>query len=62
MGNQFPMDTLRGFVESLQEDGAILYSSPNRITEDREVRRLSFSRKPWDFLNTIGRMKWKNQN
>lgn len=50
MGNQFPMDTLRGFVESLQEDGAILYSSPNRITEDREVRRLSFSRKPWDFF------------
>ena len=50
MGNQFPMDTLRGFVEALQEDGAILYSSPNRITDDREVRRLSFSRKPWDFF------------
>lgn len=50
MGNQFPMDTLRGFVEALQEDGAVLYSSPNRITEDREVRRLSFSRKPWDFF------------
>lgn len=50
MGNQFPMDTLRGFVESLQPQGSILYSSPNRITEDREVRRLSFSKQPFDYF------------
>lgn len=50
MGNQFPMDTLRGFVEALQDEDAVLYSSPNRITSDGEVRRLSFSNKPFDFF------------
>ncbi len=50
MGNQYPMETLRGFVESLQPADAVLYSSPNRITSDREVRRLSFSKQPFDYF------------
>jgi hypothetical protein len=49
MGNQFPMETLREFVESLQPAGTVLYSSPNRITSDREVRRLSISTEPFDY-------------
>ena len=50
MGNQFPMDTLRSFVESMQPKDTVLYSSPNRITSDREVRRLSISRQPLDYF------------
>lgn len=49
MGNQFPMETLREFVEALQPKDTVLYSSPNRITADREVRRLSISKQPFDY-------------
>lgn len=50
MGNQFPMDTLREFAGALQPDGAKAYSSPNRITDEKETRRLSFSTGPYDFF------------
>ncbi|WP_116875379.1 hypothetical protein [Terrimonas sp.] len=50
MGNQFPMDTLRGFVEALQKPNATLYSSPNRITDDLELRRLSFREEKMDYF------------
>jgi len=50
MGNQFPMDTLRGFVDALKPEHAVMYSSPNRITEDKETRRLSFNTGPYDFF------------
>jgi len=50
MGNQFPMDTLRGFANSLKTENEIEYSSPNRITKDTETRRLSFSGQPYDFF------------
>lgn len=50
MGNQFPMDTLRSFVDSLLPRDKVLYSSPNRITNDREVRRLSISKEPFDYF------------
>jgi hypothetical protein len=49
MGNQFPMETLREFVEALQPADSVLYSSPNRVTSDREVRRLSISKQPFDY-------------
>lgn len=50
MGNQFPMDTLRGFTEALKPENEIEYSSPNRITDDSETRRLSFRNKKYDFF------------
>jgi len=49
MGNQFPMDTLRGFVDSIKPNNATLFSSPNRITDETETRRLSFSTSTYDF-------------
>ncbi|MFZ1257526.1 MAG: hypothetical protein WAR77_14290 [Saprospiraceae bacterium] len=49
MGNQYPMETLRSFVKNLSTEDQIIYSSPNRITEDLELRRLSFDDKPFDF-------------
>jgi hypothetical protein len=49
MGNQYPMETLRGFASAMRPQDAVLYSSPNRITNDLEVRRLSFSRAPFDY-------------
>ena len=49
MGNQYPMETLRSFVKNLSSEDQIIYSSPNRITEDLELRRLSFDDKPFDF-------------
>jgi hypothetical protein len=50
MGNQFPMDTLRGFADALKPEGEIEYSSPNRITDDTETRRLSFRHEKYDFF------------
>jgi len=50
MGNQYPMETLRGFVNSMRPSESVLYSSPNRITTDMELRRLSFSKIPFDFF------------
>jgi hypothetical protein len=49
MGNQYPMETLRGFVNAMRPPDAVFYSSPNRITNDLELRRLSFSRTPFDY-------------
>ncbi len=49
MGNQYPMETLRGFANAMRPPDAVLYSSPNRITNDLELRRLSFSRTPFDY-------------
>lgn len=49
IGNQFPMDTTREFVESLKDDDDILYSSPDREANFFETRRLSLSRKKTDF-------------
>lgn len=49
MGNQYPMETLRGFANAMRPPDAVLYSSPNRITDDLELRRLSFSRTPFDY-------------
>lgn len=49
MGNQFPMDTLNGFVDAVKPEAAVLFSSPNRITDERETRRLSFNSAPYDF-------------
>ena len=50
MGNQYPMETLRGFTEAIRPPDAVLYSSPNRITDDKEVRRISFSKTPFDYF------------
>ncbi|MEO5594447.1 MAG: hypothetical protein ABIR15_09615 [Chitinophagaceae bacterium] len=49
MGNQFPMDTLGGFVDAIKPGHSVLYSSPNRITDEKETRRLSFNSGPYDF-------------
>ncbi len=49
MGNQFPMDTLGGFVDAIKPGNSVLYSSPNRITDEKETRRLSFNSGPYDF-------------
>jgi hypothetical protein len=44
------METLRGFVSGLQQPESVLYSSPNRITDDTETRRISFSKTPLDYF------------
>ena len=50
IGNQFPMDTAREFVENIKEDKDILYSSPDREANFFETRRLSLSNKKTDFF------------
>lgn len=50
MGNQYPMNTLSGFVDGIKAPGSILYSSPNRVTDEKETRRLSFDGVPYDFF------------
>lgn len=49
IGNQQPMDTLRGFVTRLLEPGDKMYSSPNRLTDNLELRKLSIGHKNTDF-------------
>lgn len=49
IGNQFPMETAREFVENLKDDNDILYSSPDREANFFETRRLSLSGKNSDF-------------
>jgi hypothetical protein len=49
IGNQQPMDTLRGFVSRLLEPNDKMYSSPNRLTDNLELRKLSIGRKNTDF-------------
>lgn len=49
MGSQFPMDTLSGFVDAVKPEQSVLFSSPNRITDEKETRRLSFNSAPYDF-------------
>jgi hypothetical protein len=49
IGNQQPMDTLRGFVSRLLEPNDKLYSSPNRLTDNLELRKLSIGHKKTDF-------------
>jgi hypothetical protein len=41
---------LRGFVDAIKPESSTLYSSPNRITEEKETRRLSFNSGPYDFF------------
>lgn len=50
IGNQFPMDTAREFVENIKDDEDILYSSPDREANFFETRRLSLSNKKTDFF------------
>jgi hypothetical protein len=49
IGNQQPMDTLRGFVSRLLEPNDKMYSSPNRLTDNLELRKLSIGHKNTDF-------------
>ncbi len=49
IGNQQPMDTLRGFVGRLLEPNDKMYSSPNRLTDNLELRKLSIGHKNTDF-------------
>jgi hypothetical protein len=49
IGNQQPMDTLRGFVSRLLEPNDKMYSSPSRLTDNLELRKLSIGRKNTDF-------------
>lgn len=49
IGNQYPMETTREFVESLKDDTDILYSSPDREANFYETRRLSLGKKKTDF-------------
>jgi hypothetical protein len=49
IGNQYPMDTAREFVENIKDKNDILYSSPDREANFFETRRLSLSRKKTDF-------------
>jgi hypothetical protein len=49
IGNQFPMDTTREFVENIKKDTDILYSSPDREANYFETRRLSLSNRKTDF-------------
>jgi hypothetical protein len=49
IGNQQPMDTLRGFVSRLLQPGDKMYSSPNRLTDNLELRKLSIGHKNTDF-------------
>ena len=49
IGNQQPMDTLRGFVSRLLEPDDKMYSSPNRLTDNLELRKLSIGHKNTDF-------------
>ena len=49
IGNQQPMETLRGFVTRLLEPNDKMYSSPNRLTDNLELRKLSIGHKNTDF-------------
>lgn len=49
IGNQFPMETAREFVENIKDENDILYSSPDREANFFETRRLSLSVKNTDF-------------
>lgn len=49
IGNQYPMETAKEFVENIKEDSDILYSSPDREANYFETRRLSLSQKKTDF-------------
>jgi hypothetical protein len=49
IGNQQPMDTLRGFVSRLLEPNDKMYSSPSRLTDNLELRKLSIGHKNTDF-------------
>ncbi|MDZ7876607.1 MAG: hypothetical protein U5L45_03005 [Saprospiraceae bacterium] len=49
IGNQQPMDTLRGFVSRLLRPDDKMYSSPNRLTDNLELRKLSIGHKNTDF-------------
>lgn len=49
IGNQQPMDTLRSFVSRLLEPNDKMYSSPNRLTDNLELRKLSIGHKNTDF-------------
>jgi hypothetical protein len=49
IGNQQPMETLRGFVSRLLGPDDKMYSSPNRLTDNLELRKLSIGHKNTDF-------------
>lgn len=49
IGNQYPMETAKEFVENIKADSDILYSSPDREANYFETRRLSLSQKKTDF-------------
>lgn len=49
IGNQYPMETAKEFVENIKKDSDILYSSPDREANYFETRRLSLSQKKTDF-------------
>lgn len=49
IGNQYPMETAKEFVENIKADSDILYSSPDREANYFETRRLSISQKKTDF-------------
>jgi hypothetical protein len=49
IGNQQPMDTLRSFVSRLLQPNDKMYSSPNRLTDNLELRKLSIGHKNTDF-------------
>ncbi len=49
IGNQHPQDTLKEFVENLNTDDELIFSSPDRLTNFYETRRLYIDHKRTDF-------------
>jgi hypothetical protein len=49
IGNQRPMATLRDFISNILGEKQRFFSSPNRLTDDLELRRLSVANTGTDF-------------
>lgn len=50
IGNQYPMQTVKNFVENLKDKNDILYNTPDKEANIYETRRLSLSNKNTDFF------------
>lgn len=49
IGNQYPLETAKEFVENMMEKNDLVYSSPDKIADFYETRRLSINKKNIDF-------------
>lgn len=49
IGNQYPLETAKEFVENILGKDDLMYSSPDKIADFYETRRLSISKKNVDF-------------